>query len=603
MTLEVNTKKITECLDLLEYGFWQIPKFQRDFVWKSSQVKELVQSILKGYPLGLVTVWDQPQNNPHTDSEPVKLKDETKFKSFEESPSVIKMVLDGKQRLTSLAMVFGGLKAADKRYAFSGYWYIDLDKYMSGSEGRDTCVVYYKEADLAKRGLSSIASHVAARKIPLQDYKKYSRYIGAVHNPATYPEKEYPTDEERDRIEGAINEISESVNNIKIPIAEIASTITLGDVCEIFDVLNTTGTKVSTFDLLHNNLFSQSSSAFVLKDVFKSASDLPNLSLLCDENRQEFFCQLVTGSFCIAKKDYGETYKSISTIKGKDLIGTPLEYYLHFTSNLQQVEVYVKNMFDEVIGYSASLKELPYPASTILYLSLRVNEEDKYTAQNTAKLFKAFYWRNLLLTRYDQGFLTQFGKDLIGLKNILESASEDDYNTKLDQLFDEASSHVSVDDIKARVLDGELGGALKQAIQIVIKSRAKSDVVTGSSLDWRVTSGNKKVQLHHVFPRAWCKNNKGSPNSSVLEALNNYGENCAANLIPLEALSNNNWSQLSPATAIKTFQLSFKDNVDLYGNGFIGVKEFECMEKDDLKSFLEGRAQRIAEYIFALQFV
>lgn len=601
MTLEVTTKKITECLDLLETGHWQIPKFQREFVWKSSQVKELVQSILKGYPLGLVTVWDQPQNNPHTDSEPLKLKDGTLFKSFEETPAVTKMVLDGKQRLTSLAMVFGGLKAGDKRFAFSGYWYIDIDKYISEAEGRDTCVVYYKEADLERRGLSSIASHVAARKIPLKEYKNYSKYIGAVHNPATYPEGNYPSDSEREMLEKAISEIHEAVNNIKIPVAEIASSITLGDVCEIFDVLNTTGTKVSTFDLLHNNLFSKSEGEFVLKDVFKNAGELQNLGLLCDENRQEFFCQLVTGAFCLAKESYGDSYRSISTIKGRDLISTPLDYYLHVRGELQKIDVYVKDMFDDVIGFRAPLRDLPYPASTILYISLRMNEEGAYTASNTAKLFRAFYWRNLLLTRYDQGFLSQFGKDIIGLKSILEECPEEQYNEELDKFFGGAGSYVSLDDINKSVLDGELGGALKQAMQIIIKSSAKSDIVSENAFDWDAASGNKRVQLHHIFPRAWCKNNEKTTDS-VSEALEAYGVNCAANLIPLEASSNNKWSQFSPATAIKSFGLAFEGSAELYNNAFVGVDEFESMAKDDLKSFLEGRAKRMAEYIHRLQF-
>lgn len=53
MSLEVNRKKIEEILQLLKDGNWQIPEFQRDYVWTQDQVKKLVISILNSYPIGL----------------------------------------------------------------------------------------------------------------------------------------------------------------------------------------------------------------------------------------------------------------------------------------------------------------------------------------------------------------------------------------------------------------------------------------------------------------------------------------------------------------------------------------------------------------------
>ncbi|MDO6672251.1 DUF262 domain-containing protein [Cobetia amphilecti] len=602
MSLEVNTKKISDCLALLKKGQWQIPKFQRDFVWKSSQVKELIQSILKGYPLGLVTVWDQPQSAPHTQSEPIVLKDKTSYQDFDESPAVVKMVLDGKQRLTSLAMVFGGLKSKDKRYSFTGDWYIDLNKFMSEGQGRDTCVVFYKDAELEKHNLDSVSSRVANRLLPLNEYESYDIYLSAVHNPSTYSTVSTPSQEEKDNLVRAISEIKRAIDNIKIPVAEISSAITLGEVCEIFDVLNTTGTKVSTFDLLHNNLYSKSEGVFVLKDVFKTAADLTNLGLLCDENRQEFFCQMVTGAFLLSEERKDDKYKSIATIKGKDLIETPLEYYVEIQSEFLKLDVYSKDLLDDVLGFVAPIKEIPYPASTILYLSLRVNGTEEYKSSSVTKLFKAFYWRNVLLTRYDQGFLSQFGRDLFILKGILTEVGEDKYDEKLDEMLGAGSSYLSEDSIKALLLDSDLGGALKQAMQIVIKSNVKNDIVSQSPLAWDAHKGKGKVELHHIFPAKWCKSNDGV-SESITTALNDYGRNCIANMMPLSSQSNRSWSDVSPATAIQTLNLDWHSSPDAYIDSFIHEEQFGYLQSTDIKSFLESRASIIAKHVYEMQFV
>lgn len=91
MSLETTRKGISDILDLLKKGEWQIPQFQREFIWTPEQVKKLVNSFIKSYPIGLITTWGQPQGNPHTPGEPLKLKDGSEFKDFTDDPSVIKI--------------------------------------------------------------------------------------------------------------------------------------------------------------------------------------------------------------------------------------------------------------------------------------------------------------------------------------------------------------------------------------------------------------------------------------------------------------------------------------------------------------------------------
>src|SRR5438128_1419785 len=61
---------------------WDIPDFQRAFVWSPLQVRDLADSLWRGYPLGLLLLWRAPGSG--------------------RAPL---MVVDGQHRLTALCML------------------------------------------------------------------------------------------------------------------------------------------------------------------------------------------------------------------------------------------------------------------------------------------------------------------------------------------------------------------------------------------------------------------------------------------------------------------------------------------------------------------
>ncbi len=70
-----------------------LPEFQREFTWKRSQSRDLVDSLLKGYPIGSLLLWktgDVPALKNMPDFEP---------------DGRVEVLLDGQQRLTALYML------------------------------------------------------------------------------------------------------------------------------------------------------------------------------------------------------------------------------------------------------------------------------------------------------------------------------------------------------------------------------------------------------------------------------------------------------------------------------------------------------------------
>lgn len=96
----VNQHLIETLLAWVNSGEIAIPEIQRPFVWDSSKVRDLMDSLYQGYPIGYVIAW----RNPH-----VRLKDG----SLSEGK---KILIDGQQRVTALTAAILGEYVINKTY-------------------------------------------------------------------------------------------------------------------------------------------------------------------------------------------------------------------------------------------------------------------------------------------------------------------------------------------------------------------------------------------------------------------------------------------------------------------------------------------------------
>ena len=94
-------------LDDVKNGKIGLPDLQRPFVWKDNKVRELLDSMLKGYPIGYIMLWDSPDNYDKKGSIGT---DEKMFKQPDD------LVIDGQQRLTALLASLYGIPVKDKNY-------------------------------------------------------------------------------------------------------------------------------------------------------------------------------------------------------------------------------------------------------------------------------------------------------------------------------------------------------------------------------------------------------------------------------------------------------------------------------------------------------
>lgn len=90
---------VEELVAMIERGELRLPEMQRQYVWRSTRVRDLLDSLYRGYPSGAILLWETDEAIPL----------QTFAVSQEASPyKSTRLLLDGQQRLTSLSAVVRG---------------------------------------------------------------------------------------------------------------------------------------------------------------------------------------------------------------------------------------------------------------------------------------------------------------------------------------------------------------------------------------------------------------------------------------------------------------------------------------------------------------
>ena len=89
--------KISTILDKVDENQLFVPAFQREYVWKRDDAKQLLDSLIKQYPTGTMLTWET--------NKPPQLKGPHKYN---EKQGAVRILLDGQQRITTLYMLIRG---------------------------------------------------------------------------------------------------------------------------------------------------------------------------------------------------------------------------------------------------------------------------------------------------------------------------------------------------------------------------------------------------------------------------------------------------------------------------------------------------------------
>ena len=106
MSSTTTTLPLRELVERFSKGQILLPQFQRDYVWKPAKIRNLLDSLLKGFPVGGFYFWRPAEG-------PIDVKHQALGKQ-QISPEFFGYLIDGQQRLTSLEAAFDLFTGEDK---------------------------------------------------------------------------------------------------------------------------------------------------------------------------------------------------------------------------------------------------------------------------------------------------------------------------------------------------------------------------------------------------------------------------------------------------------------------------------------------------------
>lgn len=253
-----NPVPLSHLLSSIEARKLALPDFQRDFVWEPTATLDLLSTLERGFPAGSLLF--------------IRCGSENFLEAREVAgaPALggatpAELVLDGQQRLTSL---YGALYGRGE-YRF----FVDVKKLSGGATFEDAA--FFRRADRLE-GLDQKENQAARLIFPM----------GQLYAPSGgFPEwstsiAELASSENNSIVEflkqlQAVNKLHfEQIATYAFPVVTLPESTKPEAVCKIFSTINSTGVRLTTFDLLAAKLWPE---GFRLRREWNAATETENI--------------------------------------------------------------------------------------------------------------------------------------------------------------------------------------------------------------------------------------------------------------------------------------------------------------------------------------
>ena len=273
-----TTLTVNQLIEKIDTGELGLPELQRPFIWKDSKVRDLFDSLMRGYPIGYLMLWECPSLEK-------KKSIGVDLHSYDSPKEVI---IDGQQRLTSLYAVMKGKKVINSKFDEKSIIisYNPLqDKFEVGYQAtkKDPEWIY---------NISDVYTTSSSFKFINSFIKRLSEYREC--------KGEVLTEAEQDTISENINAIV-NLKNHTLPVFDIKANAEEEDVSEIFVRVNSGGVSLKQNDFI-----------------------LTLLSLYWDEGRKEI--EEFSKESTFPTKGKTTSYNQITTVAAQDLIRVVMAY-------------------------------------------------------------------------------------------------------------------------------------------------------------------------------------------------------------------------------------------------------------------------------------
>lgn len=218
---------LSKLIDDIEMGDIGLPDIQRPFVWKNAKVRDLFDSMYRGYPVGYLLFWEN------------QLGDKTKLigtNTHQKIPQLL--IVDGQQRMTSLYAVMKGIPVIRENYESES-----IEIAFRPVDGRfEVCDAAIRRDPEYLPNISELFSATASQYQIIGDYLKGLEDYRSKNN------QEF-TAEERKACEVALQRLF-NLSSFPFTTLQLSAGIDEEQVAEVFVRINSEGKKLNQADFI-----------------------------------------------------------------------------------------------------------------------------------------------------------------------------------------------------------------------------------------------------------------------------------------------------------------------------------------------------------------
>ncbi len=506
INLSYDKRTIIDLVKRAYEGRLVLPDFQRDFVWTRQDIEELIKSLLENVFIGVLLIQkiDNPENPPF---KVTTVKGVPPEKMHPEE-----LILDGQQRITSL---FYALYSPDYPLRNSSYpyaFFIDLEKLAKDDIENAVFSISKNSREfkslLDKDGDFSIEELRKRKWLPLTFLMDSPRRLNK------YLESVFDSEEIIDKI---WNYLEKKILEYQVHVFYLHRA-NPEDVIILFERLNKTGIRLSTYDLLVARMYK-----FIkLKEKWKEAlSNNLYIARLAENNEENTKIPYMIIQAIVLSKGFG--------IKSRELMKID-ERVLNEEEWDRAVDIFenkvLRMVFDRSKYGIIEPKWIPYFPTITIILALFL----KYSYPPEEKIDR-WYWASIFSERYSGSTETVMKQDFEQLCKWFE-----DDNTVPD-VIEELKNQLRSETLGLIKVRRFSNAKYKGVFNLLFKEDVRDFFHIETSISYDI----RELEDHHIFPRAFLKE----------KGINDERIDCVLNRTLILGSTNRRISKKSPSEYIE----------------------------------------------------
>lgn len=489
MTFRTAEPALKDVLDLIAKGDMQLPDFQRGWVWDDQHIRSLIASLSRSFPIGAVMFLEaggvpfKPRLFEGVDMQP--------------APTPRTLVLDGQQRLTSMFLALRSGKPVrtrtEKGEEIHRVYFFDMEKCLDENEDRDEAILSIPDtlkvtSDFGRKvelDLTTPELQYEQKMFPVSlmfDIEAFNAWETGFtahygHSPDAF------------RLFQAFrNNICQSFLLFKVPAIEMDRNTPPEAVCQVFEKVNTGGVTLTVFELMTATF---AANEFSLRDDWDTRKRRIKQRHAALEGVDG--TDFLTAVTLLSSFQRHVASKSPVSCKRVDVLRLSLADYKKNADSIEAGFRKAAEILAEEKIFDA--RGLPYATQLIPMSAICAELADTIDQHTVKQKLLRWFWCGVFGELYGGANETRFGLDLPNVVQWIKGADEP--RTVRDSSFTPT---------RLLSLQSRLAAAYKGLTALLMKNGSR-DFITGTPIDLN-TYFNNAVDIHHIFPRAWCENQK-----------------------------------------------------------------------------------------------